>query len=182
MRGMRPQQQLFDAQDVQRKCGPGKIEDRNGRWFFQGKTYTDCGYLLLNDVDTAFYSPKPCFPNAVELNTFKECKEIPTHIFITTATHIASRTLRPGDRILIKAGNCTGLSGEICTITEDDAEVYLPEQDLVFSLPLQDVERYFKSGDNVEVVAGTHKGLKGFVMTCVDHILSLYVPDTMNEV
>ena len=180
--GNRPQQQLLDAQDVQTKLGPGKITKLNGRWHFHGEVYTGCGYFLLYDVDTAFYSPKPCFPTAAELNAFRECKEIPTHVFLATATQIASHTLRPGDRILIMAGDCIGLSGEICTITEDEAEVYLPDQNLLYSLPLRDVQRNFKSGDNVEVVAGIHKGLKGFVMTCVDHVLSLYDPDTKNEV
>ena len=170
--GIWPQQQL----------GPGKIEDRNGRWLFQGEIYTGCGYLLLSNVDTAFYSPKPCFPTTDELNTFRECEEIPTHVFLAMVTQIASCTLCPGDKILIMAGDCVGLSGELCTITEDEAEVYLPGQDLVHSLPLRDIQRNFKSGDTVGVVVGIHKGIKGFVMTCADHVLSLYNPDTKNEV
>jgi len=72
--GIWPQQQLLDAQDVQTKLGPSKIEDRNGCWLFQGEIYTSCGYLLLSDVNTTFYSPKPCFPTADELNTFRECE------------------------------------------------------------------------------------------------------------
>ena len=180
--GTRPPQQLLDAQDVQTRLGPGNITKLNGRWHFRGEVYTGCGYFLLYDVDTAFYSPKPCFPTAAELNAFRECKEIPTHVFLATATQIASRTLRPGDRIQIMAGDCIGLSGEISTITEDEAEVFLPGEGLVYSLPLRDVQRNFRSGDNVEVVAGIHKGLKGFVMTCIDHVLSLYDPDTKNEV
>lgn len=180
--GIRPQPQLLNAHDVQTKLGPGKIENRNGRWYFQGQSYTGCGYFLLCDVDTAFYCQKPCFLTAAELNAFRDCKEIPPHIFIATAKQIASRTLRPGDRILIIGGDCIGLSGEICTITEDEADVYLPDQDLLYSLPLRDIQRNFKSGDNVEVVAGIHKGLKGFVMTCFDNVLSLHDPDTKIEV
>jgi len=107
---------------------------------YRGEFYSENGYLFLSDIDTAFYSPKYCLPTADELDMFEECGEVPSHVFIATATKIATLTLQPGDKIQILAGNCIGLSGELYTRTENKAEVYVPLQDIIISLPLTDLQ------------------------------------------
>ena len=181
-RGNRPAQRLLNSDDIIEKCGHKAIVKRNFRWIYKGDSYSENGYLFLPEIDTTLYSPKYCLPTAVELDMFEECEEVPAHVLVDTATKIAALTLRPGDRIQILTGDCIGLSGELCTRTENEADVYVPVQDVVISLPLTDLQCHFKQGDNVEVIAGLHKGLIGFVVTCFEQSLSLYIPDTVEEV
>ena len=181
-RGGRPPRRLFDPEAVRKIWGAESFEKRNNIWYFRHEFYTPDGYHLWNDVDSEFIIPATCFPSRTELNDFDGCSEIPLAIYNATCHHIAAKTLRSGDRILVVDGECKGLEGNVCSTRDEEAEIFIPSQHLLHVLHLTKLRREFKIGDNVRVTFGPHAGTVAFVLNSLNDVLTLYNQETSTEV
>jgi hypothetical protein len=115
------------------------------------------------------------------LNDF-DGTEILFAIYNATCHHIAAKTLRSGDCILVIDGKCKCLEGNICSTQDEEAEIFVPSQDLLHVLRLTELRQEFKVGDNARVTFGPHAGMVAFVLNSLNDLLTLHNQETSMEV
>ena len=95
---------------------------------------------------------------------------------------MSARFLHVGDAVKITHGDSRGLFGMIVAIRENEADVFLPLQDVSTSLPFSSLRKHFKVGDEVRILSGDNQGITGWVVNKMDDNLWVFNDRTRTEV
>ena len=92
------------------------------------------------------------------------------------------RILHIGNAVKITHGDLKGLFGIIVEIRENEANVFLPLQDVTIYLPFSLLRKHLKVGDEVHILLGDNQGVMGWVVNQDDKNLYVFNNRTGMEV
>lgn len=123
---------------------PATVERHSKR----GRSYDQYGfrYVRLQDVKL---DPEPYSPTVEEIETCHQYGRLPKGQYQVLMSRALAYSLRTGDRVLLRAGECAGLIGTVIQIRGMDADVYVQSEGLLLSVPIRDLRREFRVGDRV---------------------------------
>ena len=149
---------------------------------FKGVLYDQDGYAILQTLDTDWYTPEDIIPMPKEFGRLSGCSEIPLGVRTTMMAKMATHTFHVEDTVKVVEGDRKNLFGWIIEIKGNEADVFLPSQGLMSTLPLSLLRKNIRVGDAVCITSGDHKGFTGWVVNKDDEILSIFYDKTGNKV
>jgi len=117
-----------------------------------------------------------------EFGRLSGCSEIPLGVRTATMAKMAAHTFHVEDTVKVVEGDRKNLFGWIIEIKGNEADVFLPSQGLMSTLPLSLLRKNIRVGDAVCITSGDHKGFTGWVVNKDDEILSIFYDKTGNKV
>jgi hypothetical protein len=161
----RPAQALAQRQTIVANFGRDAVgKGRHNTFSFQGRTYTDKGFLMVNYDGFDVISGCNILPSMLEWNLFKESGILEADAISRTECAILASRLKPQDRVKIVGGDLHGLLGIVVEVCEGECVVHIPSQDLSQTIPQYQLRAAFRVGDEVKVVSPTHAGLIAWVI------------------
>lgn len=201
--GVRPQQKLFDVNEIQSIGGMvtrkrGAITDKVQNYYvFMSNSYKN-GYLY-KDFNISGLLIDDVLPRADEIERFKERKidadgdddnddnELPIdNKQLISTSNSTKHNLSMGDRVVVTSGDTKHVTGRITNLLKDRLSIQPdPDQPIQISLDLQfnQVRKYFQVGDHIKVTTGTHKNESGLITQVreLDGTLTIFSDSNMNE-
>lgn len=145
----------------------------NGLFKFQGRTYTEDGFLVvdLDEIDTLRHTP--ALPTTFELDLFRHSSLVSHELWQETSIALMSSRLKPGDRVKIVAGDYLGMNGMVTEVLDHEVAVEIKDQDVNEHFIFSALRKAFRVGDLVRVVEGESTGVVGWAVEVYNDILTI---------
>lgn len=150
--------------NVERARSCQQLELRNGRYMFKGKSFTKCGYQILQLEASSDYYHERIVPTIAQIDEFRACELLSNALieqYIVTANSVL---LNAGDRVRIIDGNLKDFVAEVVAASDAGIDVFIKSHNISATVSNNSVRKYFRIGDHVVVKSGTHKSTVGWVV------------------
>lgn len=200
--GMKPPQQLFNADDVRAAFGDKSVSYARGSFHFENDEYKD-GFCI-KDIRVSALNTEDIQPSLDEINQFDQTEKkasgmdddddappaesttdnINFQLIAQAAKRSATAALQPGDHVQVVEGGSQGLSGTVVSIVNE--KVFITSEEIQelreIEVLLSEVRKMFRVGDHVRVLVGAHTGQTGLVLSTQGDTLNFLSDLTGQEI
>lgn len=184
-KGKRPAPALVTPYRVQLSCLINKtldIHEADGYFTFRDSRLSLEGYLLVPLNDVKLFPEINPSPTMGELECFNDLAQMPSQIRHDYFHGAVQKRMTIHDRVWIKHGEYQGQVGFIQETRDYEADVYLPDEDTVGTVLLDNLRGHFEIGDHVAIQYGPHMGNTGYIVRCANGMITVANPRTQIEV
>lgn len=173
----RPQQRLFNYDDVRKIYGHQARSGMNGGYIFDGDEYID-GFCF-KDIKINLLTTEDVNPTLDEVSKFSG--EGNTNKFDLSAIAEANRNMSssfvtPGDQVEVFEGELAGLLGSVETIAADTISIKAIGGEIhgqMVEVPARSVRKKFNVGEHVKITGGKNADVSGMIVDVKGDVVTL---------
>jgi ribosomal protein L24 len=169
----RPPTALFDHDAIKDVKGTRAVRHCHGFYKFQGKTYTQDGFLSQS-VDRLYLDVISVLPSEKELAFFSRSHNREVLQAVQAARSRVDYNVF--DRVRVHSGPLQGTLAHVVSIK--DADVVTIEtllETVVIDVSRENIRKAFSCGDLVTVIQGEYQGEEGFIIDVHGTLVTLYI-------